>query len=55
MPRCEYLRHHRHDVHGNYAGTELQQDWSDAMIASCYGQYQHTPINGLYQNAAMRI
>jgi hypothetical protein len=55
MPQIEYLRHHRHDTNGEYAGTEPQQDWSDAMIESCYGRYQHTRIGGLYQNAAMRM
>jgi hypothetical protein len=55
MPRREYHRHHRHDIHGNYAGTEPQQDWSDDMIKSHYGHYQYISINGLYQNAAMRM
>ena len=55
MPRRDYLRHHRHDIHGNYAGTEPQQDWDDAMIKSHYGRYQYTSINGLYQNATMRM
>lgn len=56
MPRREYLKHHKRDEEGNYAGTEPQQDWDDAMLKSCYGRYQRAPLvpNGLYQNAAMR-
>jgi hypothetical protein len=45
MPRREYLRHHRHDINGNYAGTEPQQNWSDDMIKSHYGRYQYTSMN----------
>lgn len=55
MPRREYLRHHRFDVDGNYAGTEPQQNWDDAKIEEYYGRYKHTPMNGLYQNAAVRM
>jgi hypothetical protein len=57
MPRREYLRHHKRDEKGNYAGTEPQQDWDDAMLDACYGRYQRAPLvpNGLYQNAAMRM
>ncbi|GAB7323381.1 hypothetical protein MBLNU13_g05840t2 [Cladosporium sp. NU13] len=56
MPRREYLKHHKRDEEGNYAGTEPQQDWDDDMLKSCYGRYQRAPLvpNGLYQNAAMR-
>jgi len=55
MPRREYLRHHKRDEEGNYAGTELQQVWDDAMLEACYGRYQRSPLvpNGLYHNAAM--
>jgi hypothetical protein len=31
MPRREFLRHHKRDEEGNYAGTEPRQDWDDAM------------------------
>lgn len=55
MPRRDFLRHHRFDANGNYAGTEPQQNWDNAMIEKCYARYKHTPINGLYQNAALRM
>lgn len=55
MPRKEYLRHHKFDSEGNYVGTEPQQDWDDEMIEACYGQYQHKPLNSLYNNAVARI
>ena len=55
MPRREYLKHHKRDVQGNYAGTEPEQEWDDAMLEACYGRYQRAPLvpNGLYHNAAM--
>jgi hypothetical protein len=57
MPRREYLRHHKRDEEGNYTGTEPQQDWDDARLDACYGQYQRAPLvpNGLYRTAAMGI
>jgi len=55
MPRREYLRHHKRDEEGNYAGTEPQQEWDDEMLKACYGRYQRSPLvpNGVYQNAKM--
>lgn len=55
MPRAEYLRHHKRDSSGAYAGTEPQQDWDDEMIAARYGRYQHKSLNNIYQNGAVRI
>ena len=55
MPRREYLRHFKRDGEGNYAGTEPEQDWDDATLESCYGQYKQIPLNALLQNAAMRV
>lgn len=55
MPRYEYERHHKRDSEGNYAGTEPQQEWDDAMINTSYGRYQHRRLSSLYQNAAMNM
>jgi len=44
MPRREYLRHFRRDEHGNYAGTEPEQEWDETELMEKYAEYQSIPI-----------
>ena len=44
MPRKDYKKYFARDREGNYAGSEPEQEWTDAELQSRFGKFQEMPL-----------